>query len=247
MSHGKAFFRRLAIGLCLALPWLAGCAAFHPMKGIPARYVPDDLKVGQRTGQRTIDLSLLSQDWNGVHLVDGGDLLGIYIGGVLGKIDENPQVLIPQNPDYQPAAGVPVSVREDGTISLPLVGALSVRGKTIRQTEDAIREAYANNSKNLELLKPERARILVSLQRPRQTRVLVVRQDSRNEPMANSAINLLNIGTAKRGTGKVVSLPAYSNDVLNALIASDGLPGLDAENADRILMLDEFHFVDSDH
>ncbi len=235
MPHGTDFFRRLILGFCLFLPWLAGCAAFHPMNGVPARYIPDDMKVGRRNGKRTIDLSLLSQRWNGVYLVDAGDVLGIYVGGVLGKIDENPQVQIPQNSDYQPAAGVPVTVREDGTISLPMIKALSVRGLTIRETEEAIRKAYTDYEGGKEFLKPDRERILVSLQRPRQTHVMVVRQDSRNEPVANSAAGQLNIGTSKRGTGKVVSLPAYRNDVLNALIATDGLPGLDAENAVYII------------
>ena len=235
MPNGIDFFRRFAFGCCLALPWLAGCAAFHPMNGVPARYIPDDMKIGRRNGQRTIDLSLLSQKPHLVHLVDSGDVLGIYIGGVLGKIDENPQVQIPQNSDYQPAAGVPVTVREDGTISLPMIKALSVRGLTTRETEEAIRLAYTNHDAGKEFLRPERERILVSLQRPRQTHVMVVRQDSRNEPVANAAVGLLNLGTTKRGTGKVVALPAYRNDVLNALIATDGLPGLDAENAVYII------------
>ena len=226
--------RRLCLTLCLALPWLAGCAAFRPMKGIPARYIPDDLKLGERSGKRMIDLWLLRQDKQD-HQVDSGDVLGIYVGGIMGKTDENPPVQIPQNPDYQPAAGVPVTVREDGTISLPLVGAVTVRGMSMRQTEDAIREAYTNHEKYHEYLKEGQERILVSLQRPRQTIVLVVRQDSRTEPLANAAVGLLNLGTAKRGTGKVVSLPAYRNDVLNALIATDGLPGLDAENAVYII------------
>ena len=53
--------------------------------------------------------------------------------------------------------------------------------------------------------------------------------------MANSMVGMMNLGMVKRGTGKVVSLPAYSNDVLNALTATDGLPGLDAENAVYII------------
>ena len=235
MPHGKDFLRRLALGLCLVLPWLAGCAAFHPMNGVPARYIPDDMKVGRRNGKRTIDPSLLSQEKPPAHLIDSGDVLGIYVGGVLGKIDENPPVQFPQNPDYQPAAGVPVTVREDGTISLPMIGPLNLRGKTTREAEEAIRHAYTDDTEGKEFLREGRQRILVSLQRPRQTVVLVIRQDSRNEPVANAMVGQLNIGTAKRGSGKLVSLPAYRNDVLNALVATDGLPGLDAENAVYII------------
>lgn len=205
------------------------------MNGVPVRYIPDDLKVGRRSGKRTIDLSLLEQKWNGVHLVDSGDVLAIYIGGILGKRDENPQVQMPQNTELQPAAGFPVTVREDGTISLPMIRPLNVRGLTAHQTEDLIREAYTNHADGRELLKPGEERILVSLLRPRRTNVMVVRQDSRTEPISNSAVGQLNLGTVKRGTGKLVSLPAYHNDVLNALVATDGLPGLDAENAVYII------------
>lgn len=235
MSHGIAQFPRLAICFCLVIPWLTGCAAFYPMDGIPARYVPDDIKMGAPKGKQMIDLSLLTQRWDGIHYVDSGDVLAIYVGGVLGKIDENPQVQIPTNSEYQPAAGVPVTVREDGTISLPMVGALPVRGLTLRQTEDLIRKSYTDRSFGKEYLQPGRERILVSLQRPRQTHVMVIRQDTRGEPLQNSAVGMLNIGTAKRGSGKLVNLPAYRNDVLNALIATDGLPGLDAENAVYII------------
>lgn len=235
MSYGIAQFPRLAVCVCLVIPWLTGCAAFYPLDGIPARYIPDEIKYGPPKAKQIIDFSLLEQQWDGIHRVDSGDLLAIYIGGILGKIDENPQVQIPANPDYQPAAGVPVTVREDGTISLPIVGAIQIRGMTLRQTEETVRLAYTDHAVGREYLKPGRERILVSLQRPRQTHVMVIRQDSRTEPMQNSAVGTLNLGTAKRGSGKLVHLPAYRNDVLNALIATDGLPGTDAENAVYII------------
>jgi hypothetical protein len=38
------------------------------------------------------------------------------------------------------------------------------------------------------------------------------------------------LGQTKRGTGYVINLPAYENDVLNALAKTGGLPGLDAQN-----------------
>src|SRR5262249_17246123 len=38
------------------------------------------------------------------------------------------------------------------------------------------------------------------------------------------------LGPRKRGTGYNLELPAYENDVLNALTRSGGLPGLDARN-----------------
>lgn len=236
MPYGFHQILKFAVSSCILVPCLLGCAAFHPMDGVPVRYLPEEMKVGERSGKRTIKLSLLEQPWDGIHRVDSGDVLGIYVAGILGKKDENPQVYFPpQNSDGSPSAGIPVTVREDGTISLPMIKPLFVRGKTTSETEEAIRKAYTDQESGRELLKPNEERILVSLLKPRQTRVMVVRQDSRSEPLTSQSVGLLNIGTTKRGTGKLVSLPAYHNDVLNALVATDGLPGLDAENAVYII------------
>ena len=224
--------RGLFAGLCLLSFWLTGCAAFHPVEGVPARYLPTELKVGERSGRRTIDLSLLRQTPPSAHRIDTGDVLAVYIEGEVGKKTDPPPVFFPANNEGPATFGLPFPVREDGTISLPLIGSINLRGLTIAQAEEKVKQAYLSP---LELINPDNHRVQVSLQRPRHYRVLVIRQDSRNEPMANSAIGGLNLGVVKRGTGKVVSLPVYYNDVLNALTATDGLPGLDAENAVYII------------
>ncbi|HUQ70966.1 MAG TPA: polysaccharide biosynthesis/export family protein [Planctomycetaceae bacterium] len=211
--------------LGLVLPLMTGCAAFRPIHGVPARYVPDEFKGATRSGKRTIDLSLMRQRPNAVHLVDSGDLLSIYIEGVLPRREEQPQVYFPQNSDVPPTVGYPIPVREDGTISLPLVGIIPVRGQSVMQVEDAIRRAYTVDK---QFLQP--GRIFVALQRPRHYRVLVIRQEATSDVTLSQA-GTLNMGALKRGTGKVVNLPVYKNDVLNALAESGGLPGLDAENA----------------
>lgn len=227
--------RRVFAGICLLLFWQSGCAAFRPVPGVPARYLPTEMKVGDRSNRRTIDLSLLRQSpqldpvtGNVVHRIDAGDVLGVYVEGFVGKPTDPPPVYFPTNNDAPPSFGLPHPVREDGTISLPFVGSVNLRGMTLGQAEERVRQAYLSPK---ELIRPDHHRVQVNLQRPRQYRVLVIRQDSRNEPQSNAFLGQLNIGVVKRGTGKVVNLPAYSNDVLNALTATDGLPGLDAENA----------------
>ncbi len=227
-SSGRGLFA----GLCLFSFWLTGCAAFHPVEGVPARYLPTELKLGDRNGKRTIDLSLLRQTPPSAHRVDSGDVLAIYIEGIVGRSSDPPPVFFPINNEGPPSFGLPFPVREDGTISLPQVGSINLRGLTVAQAEERVKQAYLTPR---ELIHPENFRVQVSLQRPRQYRVLVIRQDSRNEPIANAMIGMVNLGMVKRGTGKVVSLPAYNNDVLNALTATDGLPGLDAENAVYII------------
>ncbi len=214
----------LAAGLLL--PVVAGCAAFRPISGVPARYMPDDFRGQTRSGKQTIDLSLLRQTPPAAHLVDTGDVLSVYIEGELGKRDQPPPSFFPQNSDIPPTVGFPIPVRDDGTISLPLIGALPVRGLNIRQVEEAIRQAMTIRQK---LLNPD-VRIFVALLQPRTYRILVIRQEASSDVTVGSQ-GQLNIGALKRGTGKVVNLPIYKNDVLNALAETGGLPGLDAENA----------------
>lgn len=220
--------------LCWAALWLplvTGCAAFHPIKGLPARYMPDEFRGPSRSGKETIDLSLLRQSPPATHLVDTGDLLSIYIEGVLGRREEQPPVFFPQNSNLPPSVGYPIPVRDDGTISLPLVGSISVRGLSLRLVEETIRKAYTVDN---QFLQNGRDRIFVALQQPRSYQILVIRQESGSQ-LSFGSDGTLNLGDLKQGTGKAVNLPVYKNDVLNALAETGGLPGLDAENAIYII------------
>jgi hypothetical protein len=71
--------------------------------------------------------------------------------------------------------------------------------------------------------------------RPRHVRVLVVREDNsqqqvslRNESLIGLGTTQTTIGGGYRGVGLVLELPAYENDVLNALARTGGLPGLES-------------------
>ena len=72
------------------------------------------------------------------------------------------------------------------------------------------------------------ARVVVTIYKQRQVHVQVVRQDG-GGTSRSSAAGIVT-GSTKRGTGAVIDLPAYENDVLNALDRTTGLPGLDAVN-----------------
>lgn len=212
---------------------LSGCAAFRPIDGIPARYVPDEIKSVSRSGKKTIDLSLLSQTQPSVYRLDAGDVLAVYIEGVIPRPNEFPPVNMPQQgEEAAPALGYPIPVRQDGTISLPLLPrAVSVRGMTVKQVEDSIRKAYTIDKR---ILQSGNERVWVILHKPRQYRVLVIRQEGTETP--NIGLNgAINLGALKRGTGRAVALTAYKNDVLHALAETGGLPGLDAENTIYIL------------
>ena len=153
-------------------------------------------------------------------------MLSVYIENVLGQ-RESPPINQPVEANQPPTIGYPLTVRDDGTLSLPLVQPINVRGRTLPEIEQLLRQAYIVNRR---LLKYGRDRILVSLHLPRQARVLVVREESEDDFLSGVSIGGGDIGRSRRGRSEVVSLPAYQNDVLHALVESGGLPGLDADN-----------------
>ncbi len=227
-ANGAAAAGVVCVVAGLFLLALSGCAALHPLDGLPARYLPDEYRAPRRSGRKTIDLSLLAQRPPAEYRVDSGDVLGIYIPNLLGRADQAPPVRFPQrDEEASPSMGYPIPVRDDGTISLPLVGALYVRGMTLRQIEERIFQALVEDRR---ILNRETAHVFVSLQKPRVYRVLVIRQEGGTEGLVTGSDGQLNLGALKRGTGRVVALPAYRNDVLHALALTGGLPGLDAEN-----------------
>jgi hypothetical protein len=222
---------RLLTGAILSTTLLGGCAALtNPVAdAVPVRSLPPEVLGESRSAAKPIPLPLLGQKRPTVYRVAAGDVLGIWIEGVLGERTQLPPVHI--SPSLQtglrrqpPALGLPVTVREDGTISLPLIPPLQVQGMTLREIEQAIRKAYTE-PKNI--LPVENARIDVTLIQPRQYHVIVLRQESpgfTQGPLGNP------LPAGKRGTGFAIDLPAYENDVLHALALTGGLPGLDTCN-----------------
>ena len=240
-AAGVQFRARLALVLAAAgIGMLTGCAALHPLRGVPASYMPHEYRGEQRSGKETINLSLLVRRPPDEYRVDAGDVLSVYIPGVLGKLSvsleeagEEPPINNPYSPADPPTIGYPVTVRDVGTIPLPYVSPVHVAGRTLPEVEDAIRRAYTVDSTILANVEGIERRIVVSLQRPREYRILVVRQEMSDMQASQNQVSNLNIGNSKRGTAKIVQLRAYENDVLHALAraeGADGLPGLDAEN-----------------
>lgn len=207
---------------------LSGCSTFDCLKGIPsvsARRVPKSILGRGREEMVQISMARLRQMPPKVYQLGPNDTLGIYIENVLGQPDEAPPVNFPEDGSKPPSIGFPIPVREDGTLALPLIQPLEVAGLTIEQATEEIRAAYTVTNK---ILPEGKDRIIVTLQRPRKERVLVIREEG--SPQQTQAVGVNNPGLTKRGTGKLVDLPAYENDLLHALSETGGLPGLDAEN-----------------
>jgi hypothetical protein len=221
------------LGLLLAVSVVApGCVT-----GIPARRLPRDVLGETRANTTPIDHLRLRQDPPPAHIVKARDILGIYIEGVLGGGERDmsaPPVQFPERGGLPPSIGYPIPVREDGTISLPLVDPIKVEGLTVAQVETKIKQAYTTPRK---LLPEGKERIICTLMRRRSYQVIVVREDSvgmnnalNNQQNPNMQGQQFMLGVSKKGAVFAIDLPAYENDVLHALSASGGLPGLDAKN-----------------
>jgi protein involved in polysaccharide export with SLBB domain len=240
-AESRRVVRRLSL-LCLCALLLPGCTALHPIRGVPASYLPEQFHGPSRDNKRTIDLSLLVRTPPDQYRVEAGDILAIYVPRVLGSqptevasVGIEPPINMPATTDDPPTIGYPIQVRDDNTISLPQIPPLHIGGLTLHEVELAIRKAY---TVDFHILNPEEAMVMVSLQRPRIHRVMVVRQETMPTLTTSSAPGMVNIGTSGKGTARIVTLKAYENDVLHALALTegvDGLPGLNAENAIYII------------
>lgn len=228
---------RLQASLIAALAVVAcgGCSALTmPVTGIPAYRVPDSLLAARKDDTQTINLASLRQPKEDVYKLASGDVLGIWIPGVIGDASEVPPThfSITENLTYPPSVGVPFTVQDDGTIDLPIVAPLNVKGMTLLEVKRAIQKAYTQDQ---QIIQAGFDRIVVTLAQPRVTHVLVFRQESATTTTgAQNSILPQEINRFKRGTAYALELRAYKNDVLHALSESGGLPGLDAVNEIRI-------------
>jgi len=160
--------------------------------------------------------------------------LAVYIRGILPPNVEDPAPVVQGNAIVQPiyyppsgnvntpSIGVPIQVSDEGVISLPVIGAITVVGLTVQQTVDKLVQAITEK----EVVQKGREYVHVSVVRPRVSRIVVVREEAQTSvPVAIARTSSV---IAKRGSAQVVDLPAFENDVLHALTATGGMPGVDA-------------------
>lgn len=209
---------------------------YQPIPSVPASQLPRSYS--QRVQSSPVDAALLRNRRSRQYFLDTDDVLGIFIEGVLGNLDESPPIQLPDpTSDLPPSLGYPVAVRTDGTISLPLVDPIAVRGLTIIQVEQLIKSIFRDP--NRPILQPEN-RILVSLMRKRTVSVYVVRGDqSQSSTLPGSALNQSRSGGVNQRSDQSrrssrLQLPAGDNDLLNALSQTGGLPGVNARSDVKI-------------
>lgn len=233
--------KTISMTSCLVVASLStGCTALtQPITGIPVRRLPPQFLAQTKNNLIALDPARLSQEPMRQYLLDSGDVLGVYIEGILpyssaDKPPEPPPVNFPgENSTLDPSIGFPIAVQENGTIALPSIAPIKVKGMNIEQVTNLIRKAYldAKIVRDGDKLRPS-----VTILKERTYNVVVVRQDqsSSNSQGGNAKGGYIR-GADQSSSGKIVKLAAYRNDVLNALIESGGLPGVNAKNEVRIL------------
>ena len=240
-GNGFTGSRVLIAIVCGVSVCLTGCAAFtNPVQvGVPVRELPPELLATPKEANEPLPLWMLRGQPDTNRTLQPGDVLGVYVEGVLGGSSESPPVQYTGLSDVVPSLGYPMPIREDGSLSLPMVPDVKVAGLTVAEAEKRVTDLYVNEAN---VVNADRARIIVTMMRPRHERVLVIRQDSPTRGARISTTgplrtrgNLLGtaegvIGGSRNGAGLIVDLPPNENDVLTALTLSGGLPGLDAAN-----------------
>ncbi len=202
-----------------------GCQALtFRIRGVPAAELPPQCLAIPKRGLVPIKVSKLAQPRPDAYRLGPGDTIGIYIPGIIPFQDPTadpspPPVYFPDpGSELPPTIGLPFVVLENGKVTLPAIQPVDVNGLTIEEATQAITAAYVERK----ILTDENIVPLVSLFKPRTYNVLVVREDT-GGPQDEQAAN-----------GSSVQLAAYKNDVLNALLATGGMPGLRAKNEVRI-------------
>ena len=127
-----------------------GCASFsNPAvpDAIPVHRLPAEVFGSSREAEKTIPLTLLRQDVPKNYLLDAGDILGVFVEGVLGERGQPPPVinfqqLSPGGTPPPPAIGFPIPVQENGMVSLPLLDPIPVTGKSMADVQNLVAKEY---------------------------------------------------------------------------------------------------------
>ncbi len=235
--RGAARLLRLSRLLVFPLAaWAGGCAALSnptASEGIPVNRLPAEVLGRPRSELQPLPLTLLRQKEPDQYLLDRGDVLSVVADEVLGARGQATPVQFVQQAlgqSTKAVVGYPVPVQEDGTINLPELPPLNVRGKTLIEVQKLIAATITGGPVpgSKQIVQPGKERVLVDLLQPRKYTVAVVREDSQGAGQQSTGFGVQ--GGDRRGAGFTISLDAYKNDLLRALNATGGPPGLNAKN-----------------
>lgn len=206
----------------LLLSMATGCTTvLTPITGTPVLQVPDELLGVRRSEFIPVPVVMLKAPVPDQYTLSEGDILGVYIDGVLpaslpNSVPVAPPVNFPEpGSGLPPSIGFPIPVQENGIVNLPLLRPFRVEGMTIDQVRDEIEKQYREE----DILINTSTVPIVSLMKQRDYTVTVIRANASSEN-----------GTDGTAAGYTLELPAGRNDVLNALTESGGLPGFNERN-----------------
>ena len=221
--------QRILLLLAVAgVPLFGGCAAItNPVAdGVPVRRLPAEVLGRPKSELKAIPLTMLKQPESDPYLLDKGDVLAVVADNLIAPDTQIPPSKLPDATSNTAALGYPIPVNEDGTISIPRLSPIPVKGLSVVEAEKLLREYATGVRGGLEIVKPS-SRLTVQLLQKRRYQVTVVREDSQPVPTQTGSQVF---GGNRKGNGYSLTLEAGQNDVLRALNATGGPPGLDARN-----------------
>ena len=117
----------LSSSACLGFS-LTGCTALtQPIDGVPSTRLPQQFFESEKSNLIPIDISLLAKEQEREYTLGPGDILGISVDRILpfaepDQIPPLPPVNFPEaDSTLPPSTGFPITVLDDGTITLPLL------------------------------------------------------------------------------------------------------------------------------
>jgi protein involved in polysaccharide export with SLBB domain len=225
----------LAAGLICLLQ--AGCIT-GAHRAISAIDLPLEMQPAPRSALKPVNLSLLRQEPPEEYLLGPGDVVGVYVPTVLPASPIGSPAVVPILPSaglmardvYPPTGfanvpntGVPLTLGKDGVLMLPRIQPLNLVNHTLTEAANLINEAYRQSG-----ILADGLAVSITLIKPRVERVLVLREDVGSE--VPTLIQKAQTVYTRSGSGDVVDLPAFENDVLHALAVTGGLPGIETYN-----------------
>ncbi len=216
--------RGVVVAACLAvvLSFSSGCTTlFSPIAGIPVSQLPPELLGEPKSDHVAVPAVMLSIPPDRDYRLDEGDILGLYIEGVLPfssptAVPEPPPVNFPgADSPLPPSIGFPIAIQAGGVLNLPMIEPFSVQGMTLEEARQTIATEYRER----DILAKEETTPVVTLIRERTYNVTVIRSNG-GPPGATTGV----------AAGYDLQLPAYRNDVLHALTQTGGLPGFHEKN-----------------
>ncbi len=236
-SSTRFLLSSFAVLFCIAS---SGCVTFSS-HAIPADRLPPELKAIEKSARVPINPALLGQRPQREHQIVPGDVIGVYIRGLL-PIETTASIPMVNTQgtfqaEYYPprglvataSVGLPFQVGVDGTLNLPSLGLVNVAGLTLNQASQKIASLCIEK----QVVVSGVEYVHLSLVRSNVMRVVVLREEVQQD--MPTQIRKEHYVLAKRGYAHVLDLPEGENDVLHALTASGGLPGSDACNEVWIL------------